>query len=261
MANLLGCKPRIYRPSVPHLSSTMMMALAQPPIPANEDWFKGLPQDVGMMLNDRLGCCTIAGLYHYLQTIIFATTGQFILFPDTMIMQAYEEACDYNPADPNTDQGGIEQNVLAYAMNPGLPTPWGRHKIMAWGEIDPRNIDDVKRVIAECGYCYIGIRCLNSWTGAPAGSVLEFDNSGVEGLHCVGLGGYSDDPDPLLNVVTWGNAEYRMPKSTFDQVCKEAYYLIDEKFVGSTGKTPFGLPVPVWQASMQAEQMINLAAA
>ena len=258
--HLLGRKPRLFRQSVPHLSSTRLITpFTQPAIPAAENYFAKFPEDIGMMLNDQLGCCTIDGLYNFARTVIFATTGKLLFIPDSCVLQAYEEACGYNPADPSTDQGGIEQNVLAWAMNTGLPMPDGsRHKIGPYGEIDPRNLDDVKRVIAECGYCYIGINCLNSWTQAPPGSILDWDDSGFAGGHCVGLGGY--DEQSMFDVATWGSGRYRMTPYAFQRVTDEAYYIIDSSFVAATGKTPFGLSMSIWEQSMEAEQMLRRAA-
>ena len=65
----------------------------------------------GMMLNDQLGCCTIAAVGHAVQAWT-ANADVELTVPDSVILQYYEQWDGYNPANPSSDQGGVELDVL-----------------------------------------------------------------------------------------------------------------------------------------------------
>src|ERR1017187_6786701 len=82
-----------------------------PPPPPAVDWTKG-KTDWGMMLNDTLGDCTIAGCGHAVQVWSLANVGLELTVADKDILKAYEVWDGYNPHDPSSDNGGIELDVL-----------------------------------------------------------------------------------------------------------------------------------------------------
>jgi len=55
----LGCKPRSFHSYVPHMSAIIAGRKHLPTPPAAIDWTKGMPDDLGMMLNDQLGDCLV----------------------------------------------------------------------------------------------------------------------------------------------------------------------------------------------------------
>ena len=57
---------RTYDPRIPHLSA-LLAGQVPPPPPPSIDWTKGMPANLGMMLNDTLGDCTCAAVYHAIQ--------------------------------------------------------------------------------------------------------------------------------------------------------------------------------------------------
>ena len=79
--------------------------------PASVDYAHGI-EDWEMMLNDRLGCCTISAIGHAVQTWTANALGRELTVPDSTILEYYEKWDGYNPADPATDQGGVELDVL-----------------------------------------------------------------------------------------------------------------------------------------------------
>jgi hypothetical protein len=88
------------------------MTAALPPAPASVDYTRGTT-DWGMMLNDQLGDCIIAdGPGHATQVWTLNATGTMVTPPDSLILETYEKWCGYNPANPATDQGGVELDVL-----------------------------------------------------------------------------------------------------------------------------------------------------
>src|SRR6516164_9460589 len=58
LALKLGRLDRTFNPRVPHLSAILASNknLAVPPVQV--DYSKGMPEDLGMMLNDKIGDCT-----------------------------------------------------------------------------------------------------------------------------------------------------------------------------------------------------------
>ena len=242
MPNLkLGRLPRRFDPRVPQMTDLMAVAPPAPPIPERAGYQWDLPEDLGMMLNDTLGDCTCAGFYHGLQ--IFSGLAQRSVYtaPDSDVLALYEGACGYNPQDPSTDQGGIEQNVLTYLLRTGAPMGSNPpHKISGFFEINVANHQDVCRAIYEAGVVYIGFNVpaylMNDgppsvWAPSP-----KEDNS-IVGGHCVVLGGYGPDH---FNLISWGQ-KYRMTWGFWDQFVDEAYAIADPDWIEANGRTPLGL--------------------
>ena len=157
----LGRTARTYDPRIPHMSALMAGKPALPPAPATVDNTKGMPADLGMMLNDTLGDCTCAAVYHAIQVWTFnSTQGKNMdTEPDSDVKKLYALACGYKPNTPGEGPGGNEQHVLKYLLQHGAPCgPTGStsNKIAGFVEVDPRVTDDVKLAIWNCGVAYIG---------------------------------------------------------------------------------------------------------
>lgn len=166
-------------------------------------WSKGFPK-WGMMLNDDLGDCTIAGLGHatqtwYLNTGVNVNLGR-VTPSDAVIKKGYEDFCGYNPADPNTDQGGVMLDVLNSYRQIGL----GGDKPLAYAAVDVTNLTHVKQAIALFGGLYGGFNIPQSaldqndvgqtWTVVP-------NDGGIAGGHAVWI----PDFNPLTPIcATWG---------------------------------------------------------
>ena len=153
--------------------------------------------DWGVMLNNNLGDCTCAALGHLIQV----WTG--ITVPDSAILSTYEGACGYNPADPNTDQGGIISNVLDYFRDTGV----GGHKITAHAEVDITELR-VKQAMWMFKGVGIGV-VLPISAQEQVGGLWDFVNMaynpdeqpGTWGGHAIALVKY--DPTGVW-CVTWG---------------------------------------------------------
>lgn len=246
----LGRLPRAFRPEIPHYSALAMGKTLAPP-PVSVDWTTGVNPDWGMMLNDQRGCCTIAGAGHAMQLWSAHGRAQEITVSNDNVLEAYEEFCGFDPNNPDaTDNGGIEQNVLAMWLHRGMPIAQGRSRIKALVEVDPRNHDDVKRVVNDCGLTYIGFTVPAflmggsipmDWDVHPSG-----DNSPIGG-HCVINPKF--DPDSL-GVVSWGSGAYRMSWRFWDQFVDECYGLAHPWWIEATGKTPLGMTLDELEAAM-----------
>lgn len=246
----LGRLPRLRDPRVPHYSA-LFGGVTLPPPPPSCDYTAGMSGSLGMMLNDQLGDCTCAAVYHALQVWSFNAQGAMETEPDGCVLELYENCCGYNPADPSTDRGGIEQLVLQYLLNTGAPTSTGPHRIAAYVEVDKRNTDDVKHTIADCGVAYIGfdVPAYLMANGPPSiWDVNPSADNDVIGGHAVVLAGYDAD---YLKLISWGQV-YRMTWAFFAAQTEEVYAIADAAWIRATGLSPGGLSLADLEAQMLA---------
>lgn len=252
-----GRLPRRFRPEIPHMSSVRLMRDVQlPALPQRLDNAASLPADLGIMMNATYGCCTCSGLYHAVQVWTKGAQGGMWTEPDSCVLEAYKEACHYDPANPATDAGGAEQDVLSWASNAGMPMVLGdgsaaRSKLDAFVEIDPRNPRDVCEAIMECGVAYIGFGVPNLLPEDP-GSVWDGRDMGpIEGGHCVVVSGFTNPDAPVLDVISWGD-RYTMTWDFWTKYVDECYGLFSPLWMKPAGQTPYGLDAAALEALMQS---------
>jgi hypothetical protein len=252
----LGRLHRTYDPRVPHLSA-LVAGQTLPPPPPEVDYTKGMPKNLGMMLNDTLGDCTCAAVYHAFQVWSFnASKGKSIdTEPDSDVEKLYVLACGYNPRVGGEGPGGNEQHVLTYLLDKGAPTgPSGKtvNRILAFVEVDPRNTDDVKRTINDCGLAYIGFNVpqyiVPPNAPPPATWDVEHNDTKIVGGHAVVLAGYTATG---ARVISWGQY-YTMTWAFFHKYVDETYAIADNLWTDSGGKTPGGLTIAELEAQMKA---------
>jgi hypothetical protein len=107
--------------------------------PASADYTHGIT-DWGLMLNDQLGCCTIAAIGHAVQAWTVNALGRELTVPDSTILSYYEQWDGYDPANPASDQGGVELDVL----NAWRQNKFAGHALEAYVSIalgDPGAVD------------------------------------------------------------------------------------------------------------------------
>lgn len=210
------------------LRSVVKSALPAPPDWV--DWHRGIAS-YGLMGNDQLGDCTCAALGHAEQIISANVPGlSEITVADDAVIKLYEDACGYNPADPNTDQGGIEVNVLNFVRKNGL---FGVDQLIAYADPDPGDITHVKQAIQLFPAVYIGLSLPLS---AQSQDTWDVDNSeagapGSWGGHAVVVVGY-DQTD--LICITWGYLK-RMTWGFWQKYCDEAHALLTANGLGLYG--------------------------
>jgi hypothetical protein len=175
--------------------------------------------------------------------------------PDCDVEKLYEGACGYDPAKGGEGPGGNLQSVLTYLLNTGYPTgPTGQvlEKIAAFVEVDPRNLDDVKRVIQECGVAYIGFDVPDFLmdNGLPASTwdVNPSWDGGIDGGHCVVLCGWDTVG---FTVISWGQT-YKMTYAFFLKYVDEVYGIADYSWITAKQVTPFGMSLSDLESQMEA---------
>lgn len=174
---------------------------------------------------------------------------------DNDVEKLYIQACGYNPRVPGEGPGGNEQHVLTYLLKKGAPMgPKGktRHRITAFVEVDPRNQDDVKRAINDCGLAYIGFNVPAFITpdNAPPPDIWDVQNTdtNIVGGHAVVLAGYDANG---ARVISWGQY-YTMTWAFFAQYVDEVYAIADPDWIEAKGTTPGGLTLDELETQMQA---------
>ena len=209
------------------LAKYLTPALAPPPPAA--DWSRGIAS-WGMMLNDTLGCCTIAGCAHAVQ-VWTADTGREATLPDASIEKYYERWDGYVAGEPWTDRGGSELDVLNRWKKQGF----AGHKLLAFADPNPANLTEIRQSIALFGGVYIGLALPRTaqrqevWQMAPsAGADAEPDSWGG---HCVFVCKYDEAG---FTCITWGQIK-TMTVDFWKNYCDEAHTLLSADWLAAKG--------------------------
>lgn len=205
----LGRKPRAFNPAVPHFSALRFSLAAAPTFPEACDYTIGLPADLGAMGNLDRGDCTCAAMYHAEQ-VWTHDAGTLDTEPADIVLKCYSEFCGYVPGDPSTDQGGVEQDVLADWMRKGIPLSDGSvNKLAAFVELDPGRQDDIKAAIYSAGGVYIGFdvpRYLMAGQPPDVWALKPDADNAIIGGHAVFVAGYDAT---AVTLISWGRL-YKM---------------------------------------------------
>jgi hypothetical protein len=167
-----------------------------PPAPLAVDNTMGMTE-YGMLGNDTLGDCTMAGLAHH-QQIITLDGGKAVCPSTEQVISAYSQYCGYVPGNPATDNGGVELNILTQ-IEGSRNGVFGK-KLLGYISPDPKNLDHVKKAIAYFRCIYMGCLLPGNFRTQPVWSVVA-DDGGIEGGHCMVNAKY--DPDQI-EFITWG---------------------------------------------------------
>jgi hypothetical protein len=249
-----GVKPRSTWASV-HYSALRQFAkrqgIALPTPPAEIDYTVGMNPNFGMMGNDTLGDCVAAACSHGRQVITFNGLHDERTTPDAEVLDLYSAACGYVPGEPNTDQGCDAGTVVNYWKSPGIPIAGGANTILGWVEIDPSNEDDLNAAIYECGGMLTTMAILSNVYVSPLPEVWTYDanNCSVEGEHGVWVTGYTASGQRPF--ITWGQRCVLDPDYWTNAVVDgggQCYAVIDEGWIGYSGRSPAGLSLAQLQA-------------
>lgn len=260
MSFCLGRRPRERLPWVPHYSA--LIAGTQPAIaPESLDYTKGLPPNLGDMLNNTEGDCAEAAYGHFIQVDSFLATGTMLTLPDTSI-QALAVTQGLDPNNPAAFQGTVLQSLLSLLMQ-GVTLPDGSvQKLFGFCEIDPRNDADLNLATCQCGALYVGSNIpayLENYF-AP-GSTWDVQPSGDQtsaGGHCWLSAKYAPVAGRFRRgAISWGSYAYEVTPAFWDANVDECYALLSPKAITRNGGTFAGLTVTQWEAQMNAIRMAN----
>lgn len=238
-------KPRLGRKAVKHDSRTLKLAKyitpALPLPPAQVAWNKGITS-FGMMKNDTLGCCTIAGAAHAVQ-IFSANTGTEVTLSDEEVLAYYAKWDGYVVGNPLTDQGGIELDVL----NAWKRDEFAGHALIAYADVSVGSPTQIKQAIWLFGGLYIGLSVSNYiMRTMPDVWDVVADDEGNDGGHCVFVTGYDDK---ALTFISWGKL-YQMTWAFWAKYVDEAHALLSADFLAANGLNPAGFNLAQLQADL-----------
>jgi hypothetical protein len=237
----LGKLPARIDDRVPRMMS--VLADIVPAAPAAHSWSQGR-SDWGMLGNDNLGDCTAAGCYHLEEIATMETARHFN--PSTAnVIAFYSASTGYNPADPSTDRGGVEVDVLNFWQTHGI---LGRH-LIGHATVEPQNVDHVKQGAFLFPGLYLGVALpLNAQTqdiwDYVAGPGSE---PGGWGGHCIVLVDYDET---YITVITWGVLK-KATWTWFLKYCDEVHAVLPAAWIANA-KSPGGIDVSALQGYMTA---------
>jgi hypothetical protein len=242
----LGARPPRHDDRTLQLATYLTPEMPAPPVEVN--WLA--PVNIWpMFLNDRIGDCTCAAAGHLILGWT-ANTGQQVRLTDSDILGAYEAVTGYNPADPSSDQGAVELDVLNYWRRTGI----AGHKPTAYVRVDHTNSRQVRQAISLFGGVYIGaalptaardqFRAGQTWRAVigPQG------RKGSWGGHALGVLAYGTRG---LTAVTWGTRQH-MTWSWWSRYVVECYGIVSVDFLDAAGRSPQGLDLPTLLGDLAA---------
>jgi len=218
-----------------------------PEVPSKLDNGAGI-KDWGLLKNDVLGDCTAAGILHLLM-LWGQADGLYKSFTDADAISLYSQLCGYVPGKPETDQGGVEIDIL----NTWRKTPIMGCELTLYASVNPKNWALVKAAILLCGGLYMGLALP---TSAQNEEVWK-DTSGTPGSwggHCVTASGYADRvtclDDDTLTCITWGQPK-KMTRKWLATYCDELYAPLSPTWLGPDNKAPNGFNMAQLQADLR----------
>jgi hypothetical protein len=215
----LGKKP--FEPN-PKDFQLKTFSVSLPPLPPKPFGYAGLYTDWGMLGNDDVGDCVLAGGDH--ETMLYNKLAKHeVSFTRANALADYSAITGYDPNDPNTDQGTYPRDAMNYRRTTGLIDANGkRHKIDAFVSIPAGDFDLMIRCVWTFGAVGIGFNF-------PASAMDQFNNgepwdvvsgSPIEGGHYVPMFGYPSST--TASCVTWGKRQV-MTKAFYEKYNDESW--------------------------------------
>ena len=167
-----------------------------PAAPDACDWLALRKDPWPMFGNDLVGDCTCASAGHSIIDWMEAA-GKPAEPTTEQILAAYSAITGYDPANPDSDQGAVELDVLKYWRKTGI----AGHPIKAFVAVDLKNLDEVRQAIWLFGAVKLGIVLPNSGMDQDVWQVIPDDTGGIAGGHSICAAGYDA---AFVKAVTWG---------------------------------------------------------
>ncbi len=195
----------------------------------------------GMLGNDQVGDCTIAGAMHCVM-LWNKIAGRDVRFTAADAIDDYQDAAGYKPGNPSTDNGAEPADIARYwqqvGMRDAVPT---RHKIAAYLSISPANFDHIVAAAYLFGAVGLGIN-------VPSNAEDQFDDvqpwsvtpgTTIEDQHYVPLVGRVQSGN--LCVVTWGALQEATPDFLKANIVEAVAYVSAEFLVDQKSPEGFDL--------------------
>lgn len=212
-----------------------------------------------MYLNDKYGCCTIAGFGHLFGAITTYAKGGEITFSDADITTVYEDNCPgFNPVTDANDNGAVMSNVLAYMASTGMlpgsrPTLADQYKISAYAQLKNTSLASLKLALYLFGSVYIGVNLpTTAEEQFSAGQPWTYvQGAGIAGGHCVVIQKIDPRYQNPYSVITWGSPE-RVSEKWMDTYLEEAWVVVSSEWLQTNLHTIDGLDISALEHDMNA---------
>lgn len=223
----LGKRPASYDKRDLRLSHYLKTA-ALPPIPP-QFGVEGKVKSWGMLGNDTVGDCAVAGAAHEHELWTAATVFGQAPFTDDDVLSDYTAISGYTPTNPSTDVGCDMHDVMKYRRNIGVVDSKGtRHKVAGYVWLEPGNLDHLLAACYLFGVVGVGIQFPDSAmdqfnAGQPWSVVGGAQIDGGHYIPCVAM-------RSELVVVTWGKLQLMTP-TFYQKYNDESVALLSTEFL------------------------------
>jgi hypothetical protein len=192
-----------------------MDVTALPPIPAGAFGHMNMVTSPwGMLMNDTLGCCVVAGAAHETMLWTAESNAGMAMFNNACTLKNYEEIGGYQPGRPETDHGCDMLHAAQMRIQHGILDASGqRHYIGAALELDCTpghlNMDQFWYAAWLFDGIGLGIQVTKTWerdfeAGKPWDGA-DYHVQDIVGGHYVSVVARENDNGQYsADVVTWG---------------------------------------------------------
>jgi len=218
-----------------------------------------LVKEWGMLGNDEVGDCVLAGAAH--ETLLLgAEGGHHPAFTDETVLGDYSALTGYVSGDPSTDQGTDVRDAARYRKHTGIEDADGRrHRIGAYVWLEPGNVNQLLHALYVFGTVGVGYELPRSAEEqfAEAKPWTVVDDSPIAGGHYVPAVGYEPGEytdqgvNTFIGSVTWGRV-VSITSEFYEKYCTEALVYVSASALGPDGKTPEGLDKAALLADLKA---------
>lgn len=229
--------------------STYLDSTKLPKIPSKFGFMENIVKNWQMLGNDQFGDCVFAGAGH--ETMGWtAEGGAGVQFTEDSCLSDYSAVTGFNRNDPDSDQGTDMEVAAKYRRKTGVVDGRGRrHKVAAYLDVKPGNINELKQAVYLFSAVGIGIKfpqsAMNQFNNHEPWSVVE--GSPIEGGHYVPVVGF-DGHDFV--VVTWG-ALQRVTVGFVKKYMDQGLAYLSAEML-KAGKSPTGLNIKQLEADLKA---------
>jgi hypothetical protein len=195
--------------------------VAMPAMPKTPFGYGTIFSDWGMLGNDNVGDCAVAGPDH--EVMLWNKLAKHpVEFTTANTLSDYSAITGYDPNDPNTDQGAYVRDVYNYRRTTGLIDKVGkRHKIEAFVQIDAKDWEMMITCVWTFGCVGMGFEVPDSIWDQIGGIWTVVPGSQNIGGHYVPVVG-TQEPQKECSVVTWGKKQ-RMSREFYEAYNDEAW--------------------------------------
>lgn len=180
---------------------------ALPPLPAGDFGHTDqVTKPWEMYMNSTLGCCVVSSKQHIERLLVAEGTGaDTVTFSDDTTVDNYELFGNYNPNDPDSDQGCDMLTAARLWLTKGIADDTGtRHKPGIALQLQPGNWE---QLLYAAYYFEVDLGILvtpqmqQAFQDEQPWDLPDFNLNDVEGGHCVPVMARKDGQAELI---TWG---------------------------------------------------------